>query len=90
MRPWGIKRLFSFPSRTRAEVRADIDDELSFHLDMCVDALRKAGLSDQAARTQALREMGRTDTVLSRWKRSGSGRDGNAVSAGCWTTCGGI
>ena len=27
MRPWGIKRLFSFPSRTRDEVRADVDDE---------------------------------------------------------------
>ena len=29
----GAKRLFRLPWRTRAEVRADVDDEVAFHLE---------------------------------------------------------
>jgi predicted permease len=58
MRPWGIKRLFSFPSRSRAEVRYDIADEFAFHLEMRADELRRDGLSDAEARAAAAREFG--------------------------------
>jgi putative ABC transport system permease protein len=61
MRPWGIKRLFRHSTRTRDEVRSDIADEFSFHLDMRTDELVRAGLTRDDARRQAEREFGRTD-----------------------------
>ena len=64
MRPWGIKRLFSFPSRTREEVRADVDDELAFHLEMRTAALEQEGSNRRDARERALAELGRTDGVF--------------------------
>ena len=64
MRPWGIKRLFSFPSRTRDEVRADVDDELAFHIEMRSTALEQEGLNRREAREQALAELGRTGGVF--------------------------
>lgn len=61
MRPWNVKRLFRFPSRTREVVRADIDEEFAFHLDMRTDELMRGGLSEAEARAQAVREFGRRD-----------------------------
>ena len=46
MRPWGTKRLFRFASRTPDEIHADIADEVAFHLEMRVDALRREGMTD--------------------------------------------
>ena len=42
----------------RANVGADVDDELSFHIDARVQELRERGLSADAARAEALREFG--------------------------------
>ena len=42
----------------RANPRADVDDELTFHLAMRVRDLEAQGLSPQAARAQADREFG--------------------------------
>ena len=61
MRPWGVKRLFRFSSRTPAEVRADIDDEVAFHVAMRAEELRRSGLSEAEARAQAARELDRRD-----------------------------
>ncbi len=61
MRPWGVKRLFRFSSRTPAEVRADIDDEVAFHVDMRAEELRRSGLGEAEARAQAARELDRRD-----------------------------
>jgi putative ABC transport system permease protein len=58
MRPWGVRRLFRLPGRTRAEVRRDVDDELAFHLDTRADELEKQGLDPASARSQAEREFG--------------------------------
>ena len=58
MRPFGIRRLFRFPSRERAEVLNDVRDEFAFHIDMRVADLVKAGMSRTDARAQALREFG--------------------------------
>ena len=52
------KRLFTLPFRTRGDVRADIADEFSFHLEMRTDELVGAGLSEAEARAQAAREFG--------------------------------
>ncbi|HEY7054940.1 MAG TPA: hypothetical protein VH458_00375 [Vicinamibacterales bacterium] len=31
MKPWSVKRLFRYITRTRDDVRRDIADEISFH-----------------------------------------------------------
>ena len=55
------KKLFKLPWRSTRQIRNDIDDELSFHIDERVDALVASGLSRDAARNQALRELGDVD-----------------------------
>jgi predicted permease len=56
-----FRRLFTFTSRSRREVNAQIQDEFTFHLDMRVADLMAAGLAEPEARAQALREFGDRD-----------------------------
>jgi predicted permease len=56
-----MRRFFQLPWRTRQQIRADVDDELSFHLDMRIDALVASGMSRDEARAQAIREFGDID-----------------------------
>jgi predicted permease len=58
MRPRGVKRLFAFPFRTRADVRTEVRDEFAFHLDMRTEELVALGQPEVEARAQALREFG--------------------------------
>jgi putative ABC transport system permease protein len=51
-------RRFRFPWRTPGEVAADIDEELSFHLDRVAEDLIAAGWSPETARQEALRQFG--------------------------------
>ena len=55
------KRFFRLPWRSARQIRADVDEELGFHLDMRIDALVSLGYSRQAARSEALREFGDLD-----------------------------
>lgn len=55
------KRLFRLPWRSPRQIRADIDEELSFHIAERVDALIALGLSPESARAQAMREFGDID-----------------------------
>ena len=55
------RRFFRLPWRTKRQIRADLETELAFHLDMRVDALVALGLSPDAARAQAMREFGDID-----------------------------
>jgi putative ABC transport system permease protein len=55
------KRFFRLPWRSARQIRADVDEELGFHLDMRIDALVSLGHSRDAARTQSLREFGDLD-----------------------------
>ena len=57
-RPRHTRRVFRFLKRSTNDVRSDIRDEFAFHLDMRVADLRREGLSEAAAREQALREFG--------------------------------
>ncbi len=59
----GIRRLFAFSSRTRADVRRDVDDEVGFHLDMRAEELMRGGAPEVDARAQALREFGARDAA---------------------------
>jgi predicted permease len=62
-----VKRLFRFPSRTRDEIAADVEDEIQLHLEMRIDELQSLGLQEDEAREQASREFG---------DRSAATRDG--------------
>jgi predicted permease len=53
-----FKRLFRLPFRTRDDVRADIADEFTFHLEMRTADLVRTGMSEHDARAQAAREFG--------------------------------
>ena len=55
------RRLFNFPWRTARDIRADVDDELRFHIEERTSSLVASGLAPDAARAQALREFGDVD-----------------------------
>jgi hypothetical protein len=55
------KRLFRLPWRSANQIRADVDEELAFHIEMRVDALTAAGMPRDQARAQAHREFGDLD-----------------------------
>jgi len=61
MRPWNVKRLFRFASRSRDEVRRDIADEFAFHLDMRARELMDDGVDEATARAKAAHEFGSRD-----------------------------
>src|SRR4051794_10462056 len=69
MKPTGVRQLFRFISRSAQDVRADVDDELTFHVDMRTADLEATGMSQTEARARALREFGdvqRAARVLAR------------------------
>lgn len=57
MLPDAVRRLFRV-DRGHAGVEGDLDAELTFHLDMKVEALVAAGMTREAAREEALRQFG--------------------------------
>ncbi len=59
----GVTRLFRFPWRGAADVRADVDDEVAFHLDERVRDLVARGVPAADARAQARREFGDVDAA---------------------------
>ncbi len=56
-----MRRLFKFPWRTARDIRADVDDELLFHIEERTRELAASGLAPDAARARALREFGDVD-----------------------------
>ena len=58
IRPSSSKRLFRFATRDREDVRSDVEEEFAFHIDCRIDDLMARGLTEAAAREQALREFG--------------------------------
>jgi len=56
-----LRRYLSFPSRSAARIRRDVNDEMQFHLDMRIEELERSGLSAPQARVQALRQFGDLD-----------------------------
>lgn len=52
------RRLFRFPWRTAAQVAADVDEELRFHLDMVAQELMDAGWPPETARVEARHRFG--------------------------------
>jgi predicted permease len=60
-----MRRLFRLPWRSNRRIGADVDDELRFHLDMRADELIAAGMTPEAARSEALRQFGDLDDARS-------------------------
>ena len=58
IRPSSSKRLFRFATRDREDVRSDVEEEFAFHIDCRIDDLRARGVTETAAREQALKEFG--------------------------------
>jgi predicted permease len=61
----GVRRLFRLP-RSAAQLSADVDAEIAFHLDARARELTARGLAPDAARAQALREFGDVETARRR------------------------
>ena len=57
----GLRRLFRFPRRSKRQIDREIDDELSFHIDMVESELVDAGVPPGEARSQARRQFGNID-----------------------------
>ncbi|HEY4218912.1 MAG TPA: ABC transporter permease [Gemmatimonadaceae bacterium] len=60
--PHGIRRIFRLPE-TPARLMHELDDEIQFHLETRIDALRASGLSEHDARVAALARFGDADDV---------------------------
>ncbi len=56
-RPWPFRRLLRLAVRPPAHEQ-DVDDELSFHLELSVERLVKSGMAPEEAREEALRRFG--------------------------------
>jgi predicted permease len=54
----GVRRLFRLPAHTRAEIFAELDDELQALLVDRIDALIARGMSPDEARREAIRKLG--------------------------------
>src|SRR5512147_536183 len=61
MRPF--RRLFRYSFRSRAEIATDIEDEISFHLEMRVRELVDRGWSTEDAIREARRQFGDVSTT---------------------------
>jgi putative ABC transport system permease protein len=57
------RRIFQFPWRTAAQVAADVDEELQFHLEMVARELIDDGWPEDAARVEAVRRFGDVETT---------------------------
>ena len=51
--PPGIRRVFRLPWRRGARIRADVDEEIAFHLDMRAEELVSRGMAPSDARERA-------------------------------------
>src|SRR5687768_55180 len=81
-------RQFQWPWRKPEDIRADVDDELTFHLDMRTEELVRGGLDRASAREQALREFGDFEGARRSLRRSDQrterGRRRSEVFAEFW------
>ncbi|MEQ9569817.1 MAG: ABC transporter permease, partial [Longimicrobiales bacterium] len=57
------RRTFRHEVRTRSDARAEVDEELAYHLDRCVEELVAGGWSESEARAEAERRFGDLDAT---------------------------
>src|SRR2546430_12940059 len=78
-------RPFRFPWRSANRIRADVDDELSFHIEMRAAELIGAGMSADDARREATREFGDVEFTRRYCRRLDEGNE-RATRRGEWLT----
>jgi predicted permease len=71
----------------RSDVRADVNDELRFHLAAKVDQLIAQGLNPAAARREAERQFGELSTVQQEGERLGHDRERSKQRRDYWSGC---
>jgi predicted permease len=71
----------------RPDVRADVDDELNFHLAAKVDQLIAQGLAPDAARREAERQFGELNAVQEVGERLGHDRERSKQRRDYWSGC---
>ena len=57
----GLRRLFRFPRRSPRQIEREIDDELTFHIDMVASELEADGVPAREARDRARKQFGDVD-----------------------------
>jgi hypothetical protein len=62
----------------------DVDEEIAFHVEMRTLEFRRRGLSEEAARREALRGFGDLQEVRAQMRNLGGKRDRSARRAGGW------
>jgi len=67
----GLRRLFRFPRRSSRQIDREIDDELSFHIDMVASELEGTGVAPVNARDAARRQFGDVDRARHSLRREG-------------------
>ncbi|MFY0568896.1 permease prefix domain 1-containing protein [Archangium lansingense] len=68
----GWRRYLRFWGR---DVRADVDEELRHHLELCTEELIAQGLRPEAARAEALRRFGDLERVRSACEAEGQAQE---------------
>ena len=71
----GIRRLFSLRSWREGTPPAEIDEEISLHLELRAQQLEYTGLSPQEARDTAIRRFGEPDIARHRLRTAAQKRD---------------
>jgi predicted permease len=64
-----FRRLIDLPTRTEKAIDRDLDDEVSFHVEMRIRDLVRSGLSESEARRKAMIELGDADQLKQRLGR---------------------
>ena len=67
----GLRRLFRFPRRSTRQIDREIDDELSFHIDMVASELEGTGVPPANARDAARRQFGDVERARHSLRRAG-------------------
>jgi predicted permease len=80
----GIRKLFRLDTR-RADVGADVDEEIAFHVEERIDELVAHGLSREEARREAIRLFGDVDRWRDGLARIGRERVGRERRAEWWS-----
>jgi putative ABC transport system permease protein len=70
-----LPRRLSGAARSEAEIRAEVDEEIAFHLAMRTETLVRAGLTREAAREQAEREFGDASELRGELRRREQGAE---------------
>ncbi|HXW04627.1 MAG TPA: ABC transporter permease [Vicinamibacterales bacterium] len=70
-----LPRWFVFPSRSQADIEADVREEIEFHLDMRARKLMDRGWPADRARAEALRQFGDPDSTAHYCRRFDAERE---------------